>query len=123
MKAIGTTFALITIVLPFAIAWDAGLFRQVLDSRSVVEDGLIGADYWLVKVDGRPTDRIQHGQVVSRVPLALVEPGDRVLLLREGDSSANPTDGTFEWHARIENGVDYRIEKGTDGKPRLVAKD
>ena len=60
MKAIGTTFALITIVLPFAIAWDAGLFRQVLDSRSVVEDGVIGADYWLVKVDGRPTDRIQH---------------------------------------------------------------
>jgi hypothetical protein len=77
----------------------------------------------LVKVDGRPTDRIQHGQVVSRVPLALVEPGDRVLLLREGDSSANPTDGTFEWHARIENGVDYRIEKGPDGKPRLVVKD
>ena len=123
MKAIGTTFALITIVLPIAIAWDAGLFRQVLDSRSVVEDGVIGADFWLVKVDGRPTDRIQHGQVVSRVPLALVEPGDRVLSLREGDSSANPTDGTFEWNARIEDGVDYRIEKGPDGKPRLVAKD
>ena len=123
MKAIGTTFALITIVLPFAIAGDAGLFRQVLDSRSVVEDGMIGADFWLVKVDRRPTDRIQHGQVVSRVPLALVEPGDRVLSLREGDSSANPTDGTFEWNARIEDGVDYRIEKGPDGKPRLVAKD
>ncbi len=123
MKAIGTTFALITIVLPFAIAWDAGLFRQVLDSRSVVEDGMIGADFWLVKVDRRPTDRIQHGQVVSRVPLALVEPGDRVLSLREGDSSANPTDGTFEWNARIEDAVDYRIEKGPDGKPRLVAKD
>ena len=123
MKAIGTTFTLITIVLPFAIAWDAGLFRQVLDSRSVVEDGMIGADFWLVKVDRRPTDRIQHGQVVSRVPLALVEPGDRVLSLREGDSSANPTDGTFEWNARIEDAVDYRIEKGPDGKPRLVAKD
>ena len=123
MKAIGTTFTLITIVLPFAIAWDAGLFRQVLDSRSVVEDGMIGADFWLVKVDRRPTDRIQHGQVVLRVPLALVEPGDRVLSLREGDSSANPTDGTFEWNARIEDGVDYRIEKGPDGKPRLVAKD
>lgn len=123
MKGIPKTLALITIVLPFTIAWDAGLFRPILDSRSVVEDGVIGADYWIIKVDGSPTNRIEHGLIVSRVPLALVEPGDRVLSLQEGNSSMYPEDGFIECHARIEIGTDYHIEKGPDGNPRLVAKD
>lgn len=122
MKMAGTSFALVTILLAIAMAWESGVTRQAWDSRSVVEDGVIGADYWVVKVDGMTTDRITHGLVVTRVPLALVEPGDRVLSLRERDSPMKPTDSSIEWRTRIEKGTDYRIEKGPDGHPRLVAR-
>lgn len=122
MRKVGTTFAAATILLAIALAWDTGLVQQALSSRSVVEDGVIGADYWIVKVDGNPTDRISHGQVVTRVPLALVEPGDRVLSLRERDSAMKPTEGSIEWRTCIEKGTDYRIKKGPDGRPSLVAR-
>lgn len=107
-------------MLVAAVGFELGLFQQAFDSRSLVEDGVVGGAFWIVAVDGQPPDRIQHGLVISKVPLALIEPGDRIMELSENRrSSAGGASTRFQ--TRIEKGVDYRIEAAPDGSPKLVA--
>ena len=103
-----------------AVGFELGLFQRAIDSRSIVKDGVVGSGYWIVQVDGRPTARIQHGLLITRVPFALLEPGDRVMGL---SSEPHPSmdKELIELHATIEKGVDYRISRNAKGVPELVA--
>ena len=104
-----------------ALGFELGLFQRGFDSRSIVEDGVVGLDYWIVMVDGMPTDRIQHGYLITKVPFALLEPGNRVMELAATPHPAKDTE-IIEFHATVEKGVNYRISKNKDGNPELIAK-
>ena len=62
-----------------ALGFETGLLQRAFDSRSVLEDGVVGSEFWIEEVDGKPVERVRHGFVISRIPFALVEPGERVL--------------------------------------------
>lgn len=111
---------LLAVGLVIAVGFELGLLQRAFDSRSVVEDGVVGADFWIVGVDGKPVDRIQHGFVITKVPLALIEPGDRVMEL---SVTSHPSENKelVELRATIEKGVNYRISKDAQGNPELVA--
>ncbi|MFC7339476.1 hypothetical protein ACFQY0_19950 [Haloferula chungangensis] len=121
MKRTAIVKGLVGIAAVAAVGFELGLFQRVFDSRSLVEDGVLGSDYWIVEVDGKPTERIQHGIVISKVPLALLEPGDRILELSD---TPHPQEGaeTIQFHTTIKSGVDYRIDTSADGSPKLIAK-
>ena len=104
-----------------AISFELGLFQQAFDTRSIVEDGTVGADFWIIRVDGNPTDRIQHGLLITKVPFAIVEPGERIMELSETPRSTEDQ-ALVEFRARIQKGTRYRIMKNKDGHPELVAK-
>lgn len=105
--------------LVVAIDFELGLFQRLFDGRCVVEDGVLGADFWIVEVDGKPVERIQHGFLVTKVPLALVEPGQRVI----GLSRSSPSSGRqeqIELEALVEKGASYRIATNPKGEPQLI---
>lgn len=102
------------------VGFELGIFQRAFDSRSIVEDGVVGADFWIVAVDGKPTDRIQHGSVISRVPFALLEPGERVIKLSIRPRPSEKGE-LVEFRATIEKGVRYRISRDAHGNPELVA--
>ena len=112
--------ALLGVGFVTALGFELGLFQRAFDSRSIIEDGVVGSDYWIVEVDGKPTDRIQHGYLITKVPFALLETGERVMEL-----SATPHPGAdteiIEFHATVEKGVNYRITKNEHGNPELIA--
>lgn len=112
--------ALLAVGFMTALGFELGLFQRALDSRSIVEDGVVGSDYWIVEVDGKPTDRIQHGYLITKVPFALVEPGDRVMELSATSHPAKDTE-IIELYATVEKGVNYRISRNEDGNPELIA--
>lgn len=103
-----------------AVGFELGLFQRAFDSRSIVEDGVVGSDYWIIEVDKKPTQRVQHGFLVTKVPFALLEPGDRFMEL---SATPHPADHTevIEFHATVEAGVNYRISRSKDGNPELIA--
>ena len=104
-----------------ALCVEFGVCRLCFDSRSTVEDGVVGADYWIIAVDGKPTERVPHGVLVTRIPYALLEPGKRVMRL---STAADPPASSelIEFRATIVKGVDYRISRNGNGDPELVAK-
>ncbi|MFC5455886.1 hypothetical protein [Prosthecobacter fluviatilis] len=113
--------ALFVASLVTAVGFELGIFQRAFDSRSIVEDGVVGADFWIIAVDGKPTVRIQHGLVISKVPFALLEPGNRAIRL---SVTPRPSENQkpVEFKATIEKGVHYRISKDENGNPELVAK-
>jgi hypothetical protein len=120
MKTSTIIKALLGAGLITAVGFELGLIQQAFDSRSVIRDGVVGADFWIVEVDGKRTDRIKHGVLITKVPLALVEPGDRVMKLALTPRLSDERE-LVEFHAKIERGVDYRISRNKEGKPELVA--
>ena len=105
--------ALLGVGFVAAIGFELGLFQRAFDSRSIVEDGVVGSDYWIVEVDGMPTDRIQHGFLITKVPFALIEPGERLMGLSARPRPAEDTE-IIEFHATIEKGVNYRISNNEE---------
>jgi hypothetical protein len=102
-----------------AIGLELGLFQRLFDGRSVVEDGVLGADFWIVEVDGKPVERIRHGMLVTKVPVALVETGQRVIGLSRNSPASGPQE-RIELQAVIEKGVRYRITTNQEGEPQLT---
>jgi hypothetical protein len=102
-----------------AIGFELGLFQRLFDGRSVVEDGVLGADFWIMEVDGKPVERIRHGMLVTKVPVALVEPGQRVIGLSRNSPASGPQE-KIQLQAVIEKGVRYRISTNQDGQPQLT---
>jgi hypothetical protein len=105
--------------LVMAIGLELGLFQRLFDGRSVVEDGVLGADFWIVEVDGKPVERIRHGMLVTKVPVALVESGQRVIGLSRNSPASGPQE-RIELQAVIEKGVRYRITTNQEGEPQLT---
>jgi hypothetical protein len=105
--------------LVMAIGLELGLFQRLFDGRSVVEDGVLGADFWIVEVDGKPVERIRHGMLVTKVPVALVETGQRVIGLSRNSPASGPQE-RIELQAVIEKGVRYRITTNQEGEPQLT---
>lgn len=99
------------------IVYDIGIFQRTFDDRSIVEDAIVGADYHIVSVNGAPTERIQHGFLVTKVPLAIVEPGEQVLQLSEGIHEKDSSE-IIDFKVSIEEGARYRLTK-ENGKPIL----
>lgn len=101
-----------------AAGFESGVIQHAFDSRSVVEDGVVGGSFWLDEVDGKPTERIRHGLLVTRVPFALVPPGEHVMGL--SDKSCPPKDRKLvELRATIGKDVRYRIVRNETGNPEL----
>jgi len=121
MKASTIIKALLGAGLLVSIGFEIGLFQRVFDSRSVVKDGVVGADFWILEVDGEPTERIQHGLLITKVPSALIQPGERVMKLSE-ESRPSEDEEPFEYHATIQKGVNYRILKNEEGNPELIVE-
>jgi hypothetical protein len=118
---IGTIIkSLLVVGFVTGLGFELGLFQRMFDSRSIVEDGVIGCDYWIVEVDGQPTDRIPHGYLITNIPFALVEQGNRVIELAATSHPAEDTK-TINFHPTVEKGVNYRISKNTAGNPELIA--
>lgn len=113
--------ALLAALLVTVVGFELGIFQQAFDSRSIVEDGVVGADFWIIEVDEKPTDRIQHGLVISKVPFALLEPGNRAIKLSVTPRPSENRD-LIDLQATVEKGVRYRISRDGNGKPELVAK-
>jgi len=107
-------------LLAFA-GFELGIIQRVFDSRSIVEDGVLGADYWIIKVDGEPTSRVQHGVLITKVPLALIEPGERIFQLSEDDYSSSANE-IIEFRVTIRKGENYRIAADAEGNPKLIVK-
>ncbi len=105
--------------LAMGVGFEIGLFQRAFDSRSIVADGVVGSEYWIIEVDGKPTDRIEHGLLISKVPFALLAPGDRVMALSL-TSHPSGEGALVEFQATIEKGVDYRILRDEKGNPALV---
>ena len=124
MKIAGTIKALLGAVMLIALglAFETGLLQRAFDSRSVVEDGVVGSGFWIEEVDGKPVERVRHGFLISRVPLALVEPGERVLGLSVSGRSSGESE-LVEFRAAIERGVNYRVLRNGEGNPELVVKE
>lgn len=120
MKTTPTIGTLLGLGFVTALGFEIGIFQRALDSRSIVEDGVVGSAYWIQMVDGNPVDRVRHGYVISRVPYALLEPGDRVMRLAAVPHPAKDNAIT-EFHAKIEKGVNYRLSKNAEGNPELIA--
>jgi hypothetical protein len=120
MKSVTIINALLAAGFVTTLGFELGIFQRAFDCRSIVKDGVVGSDYWIVKVDGQPTDRIQHGCLITKVPFALLEPGDRVIELSATPHPDEDTEIT-EFHATIEKGVNYRISRNADGNPELIA--
>lgn len=112
--------ALLAVGFVTALGFELGLFQRVFDSRSIVKDGVVGSGYWIVEVDGKPTDRIQHGYLITKIPFALLEPGERVMGLSATPHPAKDAE-IIEFHATVEKGVNYRISRDGDGNPELIA--
>lgn len=109
-------------LIALGLGFETGLLQRAFDSRSRLEDGVVGAGFWIVEVDGKPVERVPHGILISRVPFTLVEPGERVL----GLSASGPSSGgseLVECRAAIERGVNYGISKDGEGNPELVVKE
>ena len=109
-------------LIALGLGFETGLLQRAFDSRSRLEDGVVGAGFWIVELDGKPVERVPHGILISRVPFTLVEPGERVL----GLSASGPFSGgseLVEFRAAIERGVNYGISKDGEGNPELVVKE
>ena len=105
-----------------ALGFETGLLQRAFDSRSVLEDGVVGSEFWIEEVDGKPVERVRHGFVISRIPFALVEPGERVLGLSASGRSSGQSE-LVEFRAAVERGVSYRISRTREGTPELVVKE
>ena len=105
--------------------FEFGVMHKLCDKRSVIEDAVIGADFIITAVDGYPVNRRDHGLFVTRVPLALIEPGDRVLTIIRNEGVVHAADEVkvFELEEEILQGVRYRLFDSEDGVPRLVVVD
>ena len=106
-------------LIALGLGFETGLLQRAFDSRSVLEDGVVGSEFWIVEVDGKPVERVRHGFVISRVPCALVEPGERVLGLSASGRSSGEGE-LVEFRAAVERGVSYRISMDREGNPELV---
>jgi hypothetical protein len=93
---------------------DTGIVQRVFDSRSVILDSVTGGDYTLELVDGKRVDRVSHGILVTRVPLALVPSGEHVLGIKRRDAS-KPIDLSVSIRSRSTYKL---VEK--DGQPTLI---
>ena len=102
------------------IMLDAGIIQRALDDRSIIEDAIVGSDYYIVSVDNKPTDRVKHGYLITMVPFALVQPGDHTLQLSRGFNTNESM--IIELDVSITRGVNYRITT-KDGKPMLTKKE
>ena len=105
-------------ILP-ALGFETGLLQRAFDSRSVIEDGVVGVGFWIKEVDGKPVERVRHGFLISRVPLALVQPGERVLGLSVSGRSSGDSE-LVEFRAAFARGVNHRISRDREGNPELV---
>ena len=112
-----TIFPLILICLSFILV-DAGVFHRVIDKRSVIHDGVLGGPFWIIEVDGKPTQRVEHGFLVTRVPLALVAPGQRTFKLA-ASSQPLSTDRVITFETTVDVGTDYILEARATGEPLL----
>jgi len=104
----------------FLIVIDTGLIQRTFDGRSIIEDAIVGSDYYIVSVDNKPADRIKHGFLITKVPFVLVQPGDHTLQLTRG-FNRNSSE-IIELNISIISGVNYRITT-KDGKPMLTMKE
>lgn len=105
-------------VLILAVS-ELSVLPRIFDDRVVVEDAVVGADFWIVKVDGEATPRVRQGFLITKVPFALLKPGERVLHL----SSKPPIAANgklLQIQSRIKKGCRYRIGRDANGAPYLV---
>ncbi|MDB4358636.1 hypothetical protein N9Z18_00180 [Verrucomicrobiales bacterium] len=112
---------LIGVGILIALGFECGIIQRAISPRSIVSDAVSGGDFWIVEVDGEPTGRVQHGFLVSFVPLPLIKPGERILTLAK---MAHPSadEKTIEMRVTIEKWKDYRIVSDEEGNPALVAE-
>lgn len=106
-------------IIALGLGFETGLLQRAFDSRSVIEDGVVGSGFWIEEVDGEPVERVRHGFLISRVPLAHVQPGERVLRLSASGRSSGDSE-LVEFRAAVERGVNYRISRNGEGNPELV---
>lgn len=106
-------------LIALGLGFETGLLQRAFDSRSVLEDGVVGSGFWIGEVDGKPVDRVRHGFLISRVPFALVEPGERVLGLSASARSSGESE-LVEFRVAVERGVRYRVSRDREGNPELV---
>lgn len=109
-------------LIALGLGFETGLLQRAFDSRSVLEDGVVGSGFWIEEVDGKPVERVRHGFLISRVPFALLEPGERVLGLSASGRSSGDSE-LVEFRAAVERGVNYRISRDGEGNPELVVKE
>lgn len=88
--------------------------------RVTIRDAVVGSPYKILEVNGKPAERVEHGLVVTRVPLVIVEEGLHILSLEEVDTEEKKQ---FDIEVKVYKGFDYRIAKDENDKPVLVITD
>ncbi len=86
-----------------------------------VEDYIIGSEYKISLVDGKTPTRLQHGKMVTVVPLVVIPAGKHVLTVIPFDS-INPNKKlaeSTELSVTINKSGHYRL-KTVDGAPTLI---
>jgi hypothetical protein len=119
VKVVTIIKALLGVGFLTALGFETGLLQRAFDSRSVLEDGVVGSGFLIEEVDGKPVERVRHGFLISRVPFALVVPGERVLGLSVSGRSSGDSE-LVEFRAAVKRGVNYRISRDGKGNPELV---
>lgn len=117
MRKLSITIGVMCIGLVLFLLSEIGIFNRVADTRCIVEDGVVGGSHWIVKVDGKEVDRVQHGTFVTKVPLALVDPGRRELTLKKDIQSDEDPELTRNF--TFEKGKRYRLVLDS-GEIRIV---
>ena len=89
-------------------------------SKAKVADYVTGSKYEIIEVDGGSVERIQHGLVVTRVPLVILDEGGHLLTLREWQGTIQSEESqTIDIYVSVKKGQRYKlIEK--DGKVLLI---
>lgn len=63
------------------------------DGKATIRDYITGYKYEVVKIDGQPVDRIQHGRLITRAPIIIIDPGRHTFCIQERVSDFEKQDG------------------------------
>lgn len=86
-----------------------------------VEDHIVGSKYEIISVDDQPVIRLQHGQMVTVVPFAVIPEGEHTIVVRLSELRLGKSNNNISTKMKISVEKDgwYRLEE-SNGVPALV---
>jgi hypothetical protein len=61
-----------------------------------VEDSIVGGKYEIIAVNGQPTTRMQHGQMITIAPIAVIPEGEHTLTIQKFNFGLDQTNSATD---------------------------